>query len=575
MEATRDGFEVEFVEKPPKAIQCECPVCLLVLREPYQVTCCGYSFCRGCIVSICDGKTCCPCCKAKKSNHFPNKGLQRSLYEFKVYCSNKTQGCQWVGELGQLESHLNCYSVSGTISTSDIKRQTVCEYAKVKCRYCQKFFQRSSIEEHQLHQCPNRSFVCEYCKDYESTYEDVITNHWLLCDHYPLKCPNKCDKVIERKEVQNHIANDCPLTLIDCDFKHVGCQAKLPRRLMKNHFTTDIAEHLSLQLTGQLRLISKTDDLEKTLSKKGYSGNLENERKQMAVKIEKLEKFQSRTSEKIAALERQNKNAVTRRTEHNKNKNKENDISGWTRCLYILGFILMFMVISNIGSIGRAVSENAKLKQEVDLLIQVAHIQSLEKLNPKLSRDGYFQQELQSVLSILQDDPEEAKTKLNDLQNLTMTLPMEITMNDLQQHIFHNDTWYSRPFYTHYRGYKMCLAVDANGYDDGYGTHVSVFLLLMKGDFDNKLSWPLKGEFTIQLLNQRQAMNATKYYKSATRTLHYNGSLPSDADLRVTEEERSDSGWGFHRFISHNKLWPNYLSASDGSLLFNITYSEV
>ena len=42
MEA-REGYEYEFVEKPPKA---ECPICLLpvVLREPYQATCCGKSF---------------------------------------------------------------------------------------------------------------------------------------------------------------------------------------------------------------------------------------------------------------------------------------------------------------------------------------------------------------------------------------------------------------------------------------------------------------------------------------------------------------------------------------------------
>lgn len=43
------GFDCEFEEKPSKGVQSECPVCLLVLRKPYQVTCCGYGFCRVCI----------------------------------------------------------------------------------------------------------------------------------------------------------------------------------------------------------------------------------------------------------------------------------------------------------------------------------------------------------------------------------------------------------------------------------------------------------------------------------------------------------------------------------------------
>ena len=33
------GYDCEFVEKPPEAIQSECPVCQLVLREPYQAIC--------------------------------------------------------------------------------------------------------------------------------------------------------------------------------------------------------------------------------------------------------------------------------------------------------------------------------------------------------------------------------------------------------------------------------------------------------------------------------------------------------------------------------------------------------
>ena len=49
--------------------------------------------------------------------------------------------------------------------------------------------------------------------------------------------------------------------------------------------------------------------------------------------------------------------------------------------------------------------------------------------------------------------------------------------------------WYSPPFY--YReGYKMCLAVYANGVGEGAGTHISLSLLLLRGEYDDKLKWP-------------------------------------------------------------------------------------
>lgn len=41
-----EGYDHEFVPHPEPRY--ECPICLLVLREPYQ-TKCGHIFCRDCI----------------------------------------------------------------------------------------------------------------------------------------------------------------------------------------------------------------------------------------------------------------------------------------------------------------------------------------------------------------------------------------------------------------------------------------------------------------------------------------------------------------------------------------------
>ena len=100
------GYDCEFVGEHPQE-QYKCPICLLVLRDPQQVTCCGKSYCKVCIDRVVkDGKPC-PTCNAVAFSIFPNKGLRRTLDGFRVYCSNKDEGCEWVGELGDIERHLN------------------------------------------------------------------------------------------------------------------------------------------------------------------------------------------------------------------------------------------------------------------------------------------------------------------------------------------------------------------------------------------------------------------------------------------------------------------------------------
>ena len=80
--------------------------------------------------------------------------------------------------------------------------------------------------------------------------------------------------------------------------------------------------------------------------------------------------------------------------------------------------------------------------------------------------------------------------------------PCELVMTEYSKHKRDGDIWYSPPFYTGPGGYKMCLMVFANGYGDGAGTHLSVYVYLMKGEHDDKLTWPFRGDITIQLVNQ-------------------------------------------------------------------------
>ena len=64
---------------------------------------------------------------------------------------------------------------------------------------------------------------------------------------------------------------------------------------------------------------------------------------------------------------------------------------------------------------------------------------------------------------------------------------------------------YSPPFYTSRHGYKMCGRVYLNGDGMGKGTHLSLFFVVMKGQFDALLPWPFRQRVTLMVLDQSQA----------------------------------------------------------------------
>ena len=61
---------------------------------------------------------------------------------------------------------------------------------------------------------------------------------------------------------------------------------------------------------------------------------------------------------------------------------------------------------------------------------------------------------------------------------------------------------FSLPFYSGRYGYKMCLCLYIMGDGIGKGTHLSLFFVVMCGEFDNILQWPFTHKVTFKLINQ-------------------------------------------------------------------------
>ena len=146
-EQRKGGYDCEFVSSPPKSL--ECPVCLLTLRDPHVISCCGNEFCQVCIERVQrDGKPC-PLCNELKFTTFLHKKLVREVNALVVRCPQKEQGCEWEGELGQLQGHLN---PGAGVSPSE-----GCAYVLVSCTYqCGAHLQRKLLREHMIEKCPKR-----------------------------------------------------------------------------------------------------------------------------------------------------------------------------------------------------------------------------------------------------------------------------------------------------------------------------------------------------------------------------------------------------------------------------------
>ena len=101
------GYDCEFVERPTSAFQTECPICSLILRDPYQSKCCGTNFCHTCCEQLQAEHKPCPTCREDSFELYCNKSLKRSLKQLHVLCTHSEGGCKWTGELGKIEQHLN------------------------------------------------------------------------------------------------------------------------------------------------------------------------------------------------------------------------------------------------------------------------------------------------------------------------------------------------------------------------------------------------------------------------------------------------------------------------------------
>ena len=138
--------------------------------------------------------------------------------------------------------------------------------------------------------------------------------------------------------------------------------------------------------------------------------------------------------------------------------------------------------------------------------------------------------------------------------------PLTIRMINFSHYQRSGKVWRSPPFY-YEAGYKMQLAVYANGIGAGASTHVSITLLLMKGELDHQLEWPIKGcgkvvrpSIVLQKSTPQMFLDFTSFLTSSVRT-------PAD-HLSVLDKEGVRELDRMEKFLDHPTVSKRLLNDS-------------
>ena len=74
-------------------------------------------------------------------------------------------------------------------------------------------------------------------------------------------------------------------------------------------------------------------------------------------------------------------------------------------------------------------------------------------------------------------------------------------------------SFFSPCFYTSRYGYKMCARIYLNGDGMGRGTHISVFFVVLRGQYDAILRWPFRQKVTFMLMDQDNVQHVIKAFR--------------------------------------------------------------
>ena len=494
------GYDCDFVESPANDLLCK--VCHYPARDPQQTnTCCGQIFCATCLgkymeSKILDNKQC-PYCKTVPLTFMPDARTKRNVGDLKVFCPHKSSGCTWTGELRSLEEHL----------VKDIDNKRGCPFTELQCSNgCGVVMQRRLVEGHLKSECELREVKCEYCNT-TGSYQWINSSHHEECPKYPVECPNHCEVGhVRREEIRGHL-EECPLAIVECPYAAVGCESVVRKKEEMEHVMGSVGQHMEYNknviLANQNRLDVEEQELE------NVKQDLQAKERELEDVKRDLQAIKNKFDTKEQAMMSINKDLQDTKDKLEQSQQMQSQLK------------------TAITEKGRELDEVRKNAEENNKTLQ----KMIQQLKDKLERTERSLQHHQ----------------LNYLANSgNEIVPVVMKLAKFKKYK-NGQCVNSAGFYTRDGGYKMCLWIYPGGYLSIDNNYVTVCALLMKGDHDDQLTWPVKGTLTVQLLNQLSDSNHSEPVK-----IHFDG---SGAECqRVMYGTVSHRGIWNDQFMPHNRL---------------------
>ncbi|KAL9850257.1 TNF receptor-associated factor 3 isoform 3-T6 [Geothlypis trichas] len=433
------GYKEKFVNAVEDKYKCE--KCHLILCNPKQTEC-GHRFCETCMNALLRSSSPkCTACQESivKDKVFKDNCCRRELLALQIYCRNENKGCKEQLSLGQLLMHL----------------RTDCQFEELPCPRadCKEKILRKDLPDHVEKTCKYRETTCKYCKSQVpmimlQKHEDTD------CPCVMVSCPHKCSvKTLMRSELNAHLS-ECINAPSTCSFKRYGC-------------------------TFQVALL-QNESLEKNKSIQ----TLHNQICSFEIEIERQKEMLRNNESKILHLQR----VIDSQAEKLKELDKEIRPfrQNWEEADSMKSSVESLQNrVTELESVDKTAGQGARNTSLLETQLS-RHDQMLSVHDIRLAdMDLRFQVlETASYNGVL-------IWKIRDYKRRKQEAVMGKTLS-----------LYSQPFYTGYFGYKMCARVYLNGDGMGKGTHLSLFFVIMRGEYDALLPWPFKQKVTLMLMDQ-------------------------------------------------------------------------
>ena len=350
---------------------------------------------------------------------------------------------------------------------------------KKKCKTCEKDGEDTlhNIEESFPDNAIKRDLSTQKVKcpnvdcNWEGTFKD-FEPHNITCEHSMTGCPD-CGKLVSVKILPLH-----KLTHVMCDF---GCtitvddSAILTREMVEN---TIIPQHMEAYKSIHMELIrKKIASLEASIPR-GDPTCIEEHMREIQTKFLQFQKD----------LEEVKRNSVAGAAcagAENTNNGEIND---------------KLVVYEGVLTVLNREIEKLSVQAETVERVQRSDKEMFDNLDRKIKS-------LERQLAMKDATIAELDIKVTALEQTSYTGTLlwritDVTRRRQEAISGRTPSIYSPAFYTSKTGYKLCSRIYLNGDGMGKGTHVSLFFVVMRGNYDALLKWPFRQKVTLTFIDQ-------------------------------------------------------------------------